>query len=98
MKANCFGFKNSLSVIGTDTSFLPFKHKVVYKEKHECWLKQKSICEFPTDDCSNINGCVIQTEEQLTTASVRVTKWLTGMTIDTNFYESPYLNNFWRRQ
>jgi len=94
MKDKCFAFKTSL--IAVNYSILPFNHSVVNKTKHECWLKKKGICEFPTEDCSNINDCVIQTKEQLTTADVRCIKWLTGMTVDSDFYESPYLSDFWR--
>lgn len=38
----------------------------------------------------------MKTSTRLTTADVRVTKWLTGLTVDADFAESPQLSDFWR--
>lgn len=101
MSGSCIAFKKHPS-FRTSTrgpwvsGDLPYKHEIVLKRQHECILKQKGVCEFPTDDCSRISGWLVKTDEKLTTADVRVTKWLTGMTVDADFVESPYLSDFWR--
>ena len=69
--------------------------KIVNKKKHECILKKNGICEFPTEDCSNISGNIIHIEDKITTSDVRVIKWLTGYTVDADFYESPYISEDW---
>lgn len=79
------------------TDIVPFTHELVKKENHVCILKQKGICEFPSDDCSKISGGLIKIDEKISTADVRVIKWLTGYTIDADFYESPYLSDNWRK-
>jgi hypothetical protein len=98
MKDKCFEFKSNLS---TDKrlieDYIPFDFEIVYKEKHECILKKKGICEFTTDDCSNINGNIIKIDKKLTTADVRVIKWLTGYTVDADFEESQYLSDEWKK-
>ena len=58
-------------------------------------LKQKGICEFPTEDCAHISGNIIHISQPLTTSDVRVIKWLTGYTVDANFYESPKISEAW---
>jgi hypothetical protein len=94
MQSRCESFKNS--VRPDVLLYLPYPHSVIHKDDHECVLKRKGICEFPTEDCSHIKGHIIKTDVKLTTADVRVTKWLTGMTVDADFEESPYLSDFWR--
>jgi len=93
MEKTCFDFKNSQT---TDKSkfedIIPFDFEIIKKEKHECILKTKKICEFPSPDCSNINGHIIKINEKLTTADVRMIKWLTGFTVDADFHESHLLN------
>ena len=78
------------------SDIVPFDFDIVYKEKHECILKKKGICEFTTADCSNINGNIIKINQKLTTADVRVIKWLTGYTVDADFEESQYLSDNWK--
>ena len=99
MKSKCFDFKkNKLSDEYYKESIktvIPFNFDIIYKEKHECILKKKNICEFPTADCSNINGNIIKIDKKLTTADVRVIKWLTGYTVDADFEESTELSNEW---
>jgi hypothetical protein len=96
MKSKCFTFKENLTLDKTKINHLvPFDFEIVHKTKHECILKTKGICEFPTDDCSTINGNIIKIDTMLTTADVRVIKWLTGYTVDSDFEESQYLSNSW---
>ena len=94
MNDKCRNFYNNLS--GKLDLKLPYNHEVIYKENHVCILKLKGICEFPTDDCSKIRGWVIKTNEDITTSDVRLTKWLTGMTVDADFIESPKISKFWK--
>ena len=76
---------------------IPFDFEIEWKSNHECILKKKGICEFPTEDCSKITGNILRIEDKLTTADVRVIKWLTGFTVDADFYESSFLNEKWRK-
>ena len=97
MLNKCSRSKQLRDDLTIDTSLIPFKHEVIYKRNHVCILKQKGICEFPTSDCSRIHGGLIKISDvKLTTADVRVIKWLTGYTVDADFYESPYLSDVWR--
>jgi hypothetical protein len=59
-------------------------------------LKTKKICEFPSPDCSNINGVIIKIDQKITTADVRVIKWLTGYTVAADFHETQYLSDNWQ--
>ena len=93
MKMKCFGFKYYPQM--DIKNLIPFDFQIEYKKNHECILKKKGICEFPTDDCSRITGNIIVIKEKLTTADVRVIKWLTGFTVDADFYESSFLNDKW---
>ena len=95
MKDKCMNYKNNLKLDNNLDDIIPFEYEIINKQKHECILKKKGICEFPTEDCSNINGAIIKINENLTTSDVRVIKWLTGYTVDANFYESPYISNKW---
>lgn len=93
MKEKCFSFKKNLS--DTLSVNLPFDYRIIDKHEHECILKKKGICNFPTEDCSHIRGKIIRTDEKLTTSDVRIIKWLTGMTVDADFYENPKISAFW---
>lgn len=98
MKNKCFGFKDNKQPSEQEVKkLIPFEFEIEMKTKHECILKKKNICEFPTDDCSNIKGNVIKIKDKLTTADVRVIKWLTGYTVDADFYESSLLSDKWRK-
>ena len=77
---------------------IPFKYEIINKKNHICILKQKGICEFPTEDCAHINGKIIHIQEKITTSDVRVIKWLTGYTVDANFYESPEISEAWVKE
>jgi len=97
MHDKCMKFKSELSLDKEKIKHLvPFDFEIIYKKNHVCILKQKNICEFPTADCSNIEGNIIKIDEKITTADVRVIKWLTGYTVDADFYESSLLSNCWK--
>lgn len=95
MKDKCFKFKEENDKLKSIEINIPFDYTIEYKTKHECVLKKLNICEFPTPDCSNIQGNVIKIDEKISTADVRVIKWLTGMTVDADFRESPFLSDKW---
>ena len=91
----CFSYYNNLY---QEFPHLPFDYKIIYKSKHVCGLKKSGECEFPDQECSNISGYFIKpiNIDYMTTSDVRVIKWLTGLTVDVSFNESPYLSDFWR--
>lgn len=95
MKEKCQEFKASLSLDADLSSIIPFKYEIISKQNHVCILKQKGICEFPTEDCSHIHGNIIHISQPLTTSDVRLIKWLTGYTVDADFYESPLISETW---
>lgn len=77
-------------------SKLPFGLKFVHKEDHQCRLHREGLCKFPSDDCMHIHGTLLTTDRVLTTSDVRLIKWLTGYTVDTDFIESPYISDDWK--
>ena len=95
MKEKCFSFKDKLSLENDLSNILPFDYEIISKKNHECILKQKGICQFPSEDCSHISGNILHIDKLLTTSDVRVIKWLTGYTVDANFYESPFISEEW---
>ena len=95
MQEKCKTFKNNLPVENDLHDIIPFEYEIINKKNHVCILKQKGICEFPTEDCSHIIGNIIHISQTLTTSDVRVIKWLTGYTVDANFYESPKISEAW---
>ena len=96
MKQKCNNYYNNLPLINKSLDkIIPFRHIIINKQKHECILKKNNICEFPSSDCSNIKGNIIKIYNKITTADVRMIKWLTGYTVDANFVESPFLSNRW---
>ena len=95
MKDKCMNFKKNLSLNNNLDEVIPFKYEIINKQKHECILKKKGICEYPTEDCSNISGNVIHISKMLTTSDVRVIKWLTGYTVDANFNDSFLISEDW---
>lgn len=99
MKEKCFSFKEkNLSTKFHSLELIPFHFTIENKTNHECILKKKGICEFPSDDCSRISGDILVIkDDKLTTADVRVIKWLTGLTVDADFEESSLLNEKWRK-
>lgn len=95
MQDKCIKFKNNLPLENDLHDVIPFNYEIINKKEHECILKQKGICEFPTEDCSHISGNIIKIKDILTTSDVRIIKWLTGYTVDANFFESPYISEDW---
>lgn len=95
MYEKCMNYKKSLTTDTNLENIIPFEYEIINKVKHECILKKKGICEFPSEDCSNINGNIIKINDTITTSDVRLIKWLTGYTVDANFYESSYINKKW---
>lgn len=95
MKEQCMDHKNNLSLNPDLSDIIPFDYEIVEKDRHVCILKKKGLCEFPTEDCARINGKIMKINELLTTSDVRVIKWLTGYTVDADFYESPYISEKW---
>jgi len=100
MKERCFSFKrNHISTKFRSLELIPFHFTIENKTNHECILKKKGICEFPSDDCSRISGDILVIkDDKLTTADVRVIKWLTGLTVDADFEESSLLNDKWKNR
>ncbi|MBS7021026.1 MAG: hypothetical protein KH135_04055 [Firmicutes bacterium] len=95
MKKKCFSFKEKQSIKTDLRNIIPFSYKIIEKKNHECILKKKGICEFPTENCSHISGKLIKINDKITTTDVRLIKWLTGMTVDADFIESPYMSESW---
>ena len=98
MFSKCFGWKRDMDAFlssNRDTRFeLPFGHIVTKSEGHQCpWLHKG--CSFPSADCSNLSGWFIDVGRKVTTADVRVIKWLTGLTVCSDFEESQYLSEIW---
>lgn len=58
----------------------------------------KKLCNYPTDECSNISGYVLKIDNQLTAADYRMIKWLTGYSVDSNFIQSETLNDKWGKK
>lgn len=95
MKEKCMSFKESLSDTADLSEIVPFEYEIINKKDHVCILKQKGLCEFPSEDCSHISGNVIRINKTLTTSDVRAIKWLTGYTVDASFYECSELSSDW---
>lgn len=95
MQDKCQSFKQNLPLENDLHNIIPFDYKIINKQEHVCILKKKGICEFPTEDCSHISGNIIHINKMLTTSDVRIIKWLTGYTVDANFYESPKISEEW---
>lgn len=98
MHAKCSAFKEALDRGGRVPDCagkLPFGLEPVHKEHHRCRLHGEGLCKFPSDDCLDINGVMFHTDRKITTADVRVVKWLTGCTVDADFTESPFVSTDW---
>lgn len=95
MQEKCQTFKSNLPIENDLHDIIPFEYEIINKKNHVCILKQKGICEFPTEDCAHISGNIIHIPQIITTSDVRVIKWLTGYTVDANFYESPEISEVW---
>lgn len=95
MKERCHSYYKNLPLQNDLSAIIPFEYEIINKQEHVCILKQKGICEFPTEDCSHISGNIIKINDIITTSDVRVIKWLTGYTVDANFYDSPNISEVW---
>ena len=95
MHDKCMSYKNSLPSNNNLDDIIPFDYEIINKINHECILKKKGICEFPTEDCSHISGNIIYINNKITTSDVRVIKWLTGYTVDANFFEDAHISDAW---
>jgi hypothetical protein len=94
MNQKCSKFKifnNQKEKLSID---IPFEYKLEYRHKHKCLLHD--TCPHPHSDCTKINGKLIVIDEPITTADVRVIKWLTGYTVAANFTESNFISEKWR--
>jgi len=98
MEFKCMEAKKNRASLNVSSDLVPFEHELIYKENHTCILKKSGICEFPTADCSKISGGLIKINKPITTADVRVIKWLTGYTVDANFFEAAYLSSEWLKK
>jgi hypothetical protein len=97
MKDRCFKFKESQSKnIESIKNIIPFDFTIEYKTNHKCLLHD--TCPHPHNDCTNITGNLINIKQKVTTADVRVIKWLTGYTVIAEFEESNYLSKEWKLQ
>lgn len=95
MRETCFTFKEQMKTDTDLDEIIPFSYQIIEKQNHECILKQKGICEFPSEDCSRISGKIIKINDHITTTDVRLIKWLTGMTVAADFIESSYMSEDW---
>ena len=95
MNEKCQTFKSNLTLNKDLKNIIPFEYEIINKQNHICILKQKGICEYPTEDCSHISGNIIRISKKITTSDVRVIKWLTGYTVDADFYESNKISDEW---
>jgi hypothetical protein len=55
-------------------------------------------CKFPSNDCTNISGKLIKIKELITSSDLRVIKWLTGFTVDCDFFEIEHISDKWRTE
>ena len=69
-----YTFKADLPIDNDLRDIIPFDYEIINKKDHVCILKQKGICEFPTEDCAQISGNIIHIPGILTTSDVRVIK------------------------
>jgi hypothetical protein len=93
LSSHCFYFK-----AGNDNEMflkvdLPFEYRLEYRDSHKCMLHD--TCPHPHSDCTKIYGKLIVIDEPITTADVRVIKWLTGYTVAANFTESNFISEKW---
>lgn len=91
MKEKCFSYKeNPIKDI-----YVPFDHFVEYKEKHSCSLMELRLCNYPTENCSRMNGYAIKILEKITAGDYRLLKWINGYIIDANFTQNENISNNW---
>lgn len=97
MNMKCVNFKNNLSLDDTKLkNIIPFKFTITHKNNHKCLMHRS--CPNPHPDCTKINGNLIKIDKKITTADVRIIKWLSGYTVVAPFYESNYISKEWLTQ
>lgn len=95
MHSKCTKFKQNLSLDPAVIRYIiPFDFELVHRTKHKCLMHD--TCPNPHADCTRIEGNLIKIDETITTADVRLIKWLTGYTVIAPFYESSLINNKWK--
>jgi len=91
MNNNCFTFKESQKDI-CDIK-IPFKYVIENKINYKCMFYNS--CVSPHSDCTKISGKLIVIKEKITSADIRIIKWLTGYTVSADFIESNFISNKW---
>lgn len=94
MYNSCLEFRENQNDKMDFSKIIPFKYNIEYVNKHKC--SYHHLCKYPHPDCTNISGYIIKIDKQLTSADVRVIKWLTGYTVKANFTESNFLSDEWK--
>lgn len=92
---NCMDFKSKQNDLVDFSELIPFKHIIKKVEGYKC--SYYNMCKFPHNDCTNISGYVIHIDKQITSADLRVIKWLTGYTVKSSFVESAELSKEWMK-
>ncbi|MCK9575699.1 MAG: hypothetical protein WC979_02390 [Candidatus Pacearchaeota archaeon] len=95
MNNTCKSFIQERDISEVTSLNIPFKHTIINKDKHVCYLFKSGVCKFANPDCTNIKGKLIKIEERITSSDVRVIKWLTGYTVDCEFDESEFISDKW---
>ena len=93
MYDKCMNFKQAQNDLVDFSKIIPFKHTIKKVKGHKC--SYYNMCKFPHSDCTNINGYTIHIDKQVTSADLRVIKWLTGYTIESDFVEITELSDEW---
>lgn len=96
MSNKCLTHKKNQDKSSIKQVDIPFKHKIITKEKHVCILFKKNICKFANNDCKNISGRIIKIDEKITSSDLRVIKWLYGYTVDCDFDEIEFISPKWK--
>lgn len=96
MEPKCFSVKkeHDESHVPFVPMELPFNYRLEHRDRHKCMMHD--TCPHPHSDCTKLNGKLIVIEEPISTADVRVIKWLTGYTVAANFTESNFISEKWR--
>ena len=99
MYDKCMKFKRELNGDSNKLkSIIPFDFEIEYKEKHECTLKKMGMCNYPTENCSNMSGYIIKIDKTITSADYRMVKWLTGYMVDAKFVQNEHLSDEWKEE
>jgi len=96
MKEKCLSFKKNQDKEVDYNNFkniIPFDFEIITKNNHHCLLY--NTCPNPHSDCNKITGNLIKINKEISTADVRIIKWLTGYTVDAPFFESNEISKDW---